>query len=221
VIDLLAAGDSRGSPEAITDIVQSVDLLCSCLVIRHAWSPSSGELSATCRIPVINGGLMFGEHPTQALADMYTLRQAFGTWASLHVGLVADTLASRELCSLLAAFDAFPEVRVTWFSNGRQPVLPMRVQEQPIETLADHARALSAIYVVPGSLGSNEWSATVASSIRTAVRVNQDLMLLHPLPRGPELPRDLDSHVRSAYFLQARNGLWVREAVLTALLGRG
>ena len=219
VLDISGPQGLPYAAEALADVLQSIDLLCNLLVVRHSWSPDGETLDSLSRVPLVNAGLMCGEHPTQALADLYTLRQAFGSFQGLRLGLVAEDSQGREVTSLQRAIANFPEMTAVWYGPDDEPVegSPAR---RPIAGLVDDARSLSAVYVTPSTRRSVRWSQSVAAALRAAVQQNGELMLLHPLPRGAELPADLDQHVRSAYFRQARNGLWVREAVLGSLLGR-
>ncbi|MGI8916013.1 MAG: hypothetical protein ACR2JY_19950 [Chloroflexota bacterium] len=219
VLDISGPQGLPYAAEALADVLQSIDLLCNLLVVRHSWSPGSEELASLCRVPLVNAGLMCGEHPTQALADLYTLRQAFGSFQGLRLGLVAEDSQGREVTSLRRAIVHFPEITAIWYGPDDEP-LDGAAARRPIGTLAADAPSLSAVYVTPSTRRSVRWSQSVAGALRAAVQQNGELMLLHPLPRGAELPADLDQHVRSAYFRQARNGLWVREAVLGSLLGR-
>jgi aspartate carbamoyltransferase catalytic subunit len=219
VLDISGPQGLPYAAEALADVLQSIDLLCNLLVVRHTWSPTVEELAALSRVPLVNAGLMCGEHPTQTLADLYTLRQAFGSFQGLRLGLVAEDAQGREVTSLRRAILHFPEIAAVWYGPDDEPVddVPAR---RPIAALAEDADGLSAIYVTPSTRRSVRWSQSVAAALHAAVEQNGELMLLHPLPRGAELPADFDRHVRSAYFRQARNGLWVREAVLGSLMGR-
>jgi aspartate carbamoyltransferase catalytic subunit len=220
VLDVSGAQGLPYAAEALADVLQSVDLLCNLLVVRHSWSPDDAALAALARVPIVNAGLMHGEHPTQTLADLYTLKQAFGSLAQLRLGLVAEDAEGREVTSLQRALTFFPEVQTRWYGPADENGPEARAGQRPVAALAEEAGALSAVYVTPSTTRSVRWSQKVAATLRLAVQRNPDLVLLHPLPRGAELPADLDRHVRSAYFRQARNGLWVREAVLGSLLGR-
>jgi aspartate carbamoyltransferase catalytic subunit len=219
VLDISGPQGLPYAAEALADVLQSIDLLCNLLVVRHAWSPDTETLAALSRVPLVNAGLMGGEHPTQTLADLYTLRQAFGSFQGLRLGLVAEDAQGREVTSLRRAIVHFPEIAAVWYGPDDEALDGAAVR-RPIAALAEDAADLSAVYVTPSTRRSVRWSQSVAAVLRAAVDRNSQLMLLHPLPRGAELPADLDRHVRSAYFRQARNGLWVREAVLGSLLGR-
>lgn len=222
VLDVSGAQGLPYAAEALADVLQSVDLLCNLLVVRHSWSPDPAALAALGRVPLVNAGLMCGEHPTQALADLYTLQQAFGSFDGLRLGLVAEDAAGREVTSLRRALAHFPEIGMVWYGPAEEGAgaLGDTADRRPLAALADDAPDLSAVYVTPATTRSVRWAQAVAAALRSAIRRSADLVLLHPLPRGPELPPDLDQHLRSAYFRQARNGLWVREAVLGSLLGR-
>lgn len=219
VLDISGPQGLPYAAETLADVLQSIDLLCNLLVVRHTWSPDGGTLSSLSRVPLVNAGLMCGEHPTQTLADLYTLQQAFGSLQGLRLGLVAEDVEGREVTSLQHAIVHFPEITAVWYGPVDEAG-EGSTERRPIAALADDAPDLSAVYVTPSTTRSVRWSQSVAAALRAAVQQNGDLVLLHPLPRGAELPADLDQHVRSAYFRQARNGLWVREAVLGSLLGR-
>jgi len=119
---------------------------------------------------------MCGEHPTQALADLYTLRQAFGSFQGLRLGLVAEDAQGREVTSLRRAIVHFPEISAIWYGPDDEASEGSSAR-RPIAALADDASGLSAVYVTPSTRRSVRWSQSVAAALRAAVQ---------PLPsRGP------------------------------------
>ncbi len=221
VLDVTGAHGLPYIAESIADVIRSIDSLCQILIVRHSWSPSPMEVTDICRTPIINAGQMHGEHPTQALADLYTLRQVFGSLDHLAIGLVVDDPSRREVTSLRHILAAYPAITLQWFISEEADInLPQQHQIQPLTALPTLAKNLAAVYVTPSTNSVASWAHHVARCLRLAVQHNPELCLLHPLPRGAELPTDLDHHLRSAYFREAQNGLWVRQAVLGWALDR-
>ena len=202
------------------------------LLLRHHQEGGARRAAAVSRIPVISAGDGMGEHPTQALVDAYTLWRELGRVDHLNVALVGDLSYERSTTSLAYLLGAFPGVKLHLISPDLLRVreeVRVSLEERGVEfeesgDLLAVARGLDAVYMVRSHTARLEHAvrfdsrpshyvldAEVLSVLPAHARV------LHPLPRGSELPPDFDSDERIACFRQAGNGLYVRMALLTVL----
>ena len=204
------------------------------LLIRYDQEGGAERAAAVSRVPVINAGDGSGQHPTQALLDVYTLWREFGRIDGLRIALVGDLSYQRSTNSLAYLLGQFRDLSVYLVS----PQL-LRMRDEVREHLAQSgavveevrdvravASAVDVIYVTraqttrleharrfEGEAGKYTVDAEVLEQLPGNARV------LHPLPRGPELPPEVDGDRRVACFREAANGLYVRMALLLHLAG--
>ena len=205
------------------------------LLLRSHEEGGARRAAAVSRVPIINAGDGPGQHPTQALLDAYTLWREFGHIDGLRIALVGDLSYERttnSLAYLLARFAGLTMYLVA-------PQL-LRMRDEVRDYLTEHGVRLHEILDLRGVVDDLDVIyMTRAQSARFAharrfdpqpglFGIDQDVLdrlapqarILHPLPRGEELPKAFDNDPRIACFRQAGNGLYVRMALLT-LLARG
>jgi aspartate carbamoyltransferase catalytic subunit len=205
------------------------------LLLRSQEEGGARRAAAVSRVPIINAGDGPGQHPTQALLDAYTLWREFGHIDGLRMALVGDLSYERttnSLAYLLGRFEHLTmylvapqllrmrdEVREYLRTNGvsLHEVLDLRTVVDDLDVIY-MTRAQSARFAharrfdpEPGLFGVDQ---------DVLDRLTPQARILHPLPRGEELPKAFDNDPRIACFRQAGNGLYVRMALLT-LLTRG
>ncbi len=205
------------------------------LVLRYHQEGGAARAAAVSKVPVINAGDGVGQHPTQALLDVYTLWRELGRIDGLRVALVGDLSYQRSTNSLayvLALFAGLKlylvspqllsmreEVRDHLARSGAQieEVRDLRAVAHDVDVVyltRAHSERLEHAQRFEGEAGSYTVDAELLASLPSSARV------LHPLPRGPELPPEVDDDPRIACFRQAANGLYVRMALLS-LIGAG
>ena len=215
--------------EQVEDSIRIIGSYSDVIVIRHHEEGGAKRAAEVSPVPLINAGDgMGGQHPTQALLDLYTIyreRPLDGLSVAM-IGELDRGRTARSLAYLLAKFD---RVKIFFIS-------PPELQMKPdiLEYLDEHAiryevesdieRVIGEVDVVYQTRIRPERVADVARvkqyAIDSAVlrRMKPDAMILHPLPRTVELDKTVDSDPRALYFRQAVNGLYVRMALLTMLL---
>jgi aspartate carbamoyltransferase catalytic subunit len=202
------------------------------LLIRYDQEGGASRAAAVSRVPVINAGDGPGQHPTQALLDAYTLWRELGRLDGLRIALVGDLSYQRSTNSLAYLLGQFRGLHVYLVS----PQL-LRMRDEVREHLAESGAAIDEVHDLravtsdvdviyltraqtsrleharrfEGAAGKFTVDAEVLAHLPVGARV------LHPLPRGPELPTEVDSDPRIACFRQAANGLYVRMALLSLL----
>jgi aspartate carbamoyltransferase catalytic subunit len=220
--------------ETLEDTIRIVSGYCDVLVLRHFEVGASKRAAAVSPVPVINAGDGPGQHPTQALLDLYTIRKERGRVDGLRIAMVGDLANGRTVRSLSYLLSKFDDVHLTFVAppavamgsdikshlqergieyretedlDGVLPevdvVYQTRIQKERFADRMDEYRRVSGVYVMD------------AASLS---RMRADAVLMHPLPRVDEIREEVDADPRAAYFRQARNGLFIRMALLRMLL---
>lgn len=220
--------------ETVEDTVRIVAGYSDAIVIRHFEQGAAARAAKVSPVPIINGGDGPGEHPTQALLDLYTIQHELGTIDNLSIALVGDLRygrAARSLAMLLAmtrhtnvmfvaptAVPMGPDVKralsmagVGWRDEPNlnialkeaDVVYQTRIQRERFAT-PDEAKAAEGHYLI---------------TTESMAHMKENAILLHPLPRVDEIAAAVDADPRAAYFRQARNGVFVRMALLSQLIG--
>jgi aspartate carbamoyltransferase catalytic subunit len=224
--------------ETLTDVAAFTSVLCDLIVVRHSVTGAVPELVASSRVPIINAGDGYNEHPTQALGDIYTMRKLVGNLKSAALGFVGD-LRIRSLRSIMFGLRHFgPRLILFLLPPGdtvpecvarvlAEAAIPWRAV-QSIDALYDSADIIETIGLNHPNHESSrdlsgQWSATPDRYRITRERLeahDKSPYVMHPGPRTDEVAVDVDNTPNAKYFEQAANGMWVRMALLAALLKR-
>lgn len=220
--------------ESLPDTVRTLESYSDVIVIRHPEVGSAEIAARYAQIPIINAGDGVGEHPTQALLDMFTILEELHTLNGLRVAMVGDLKFGRTVHSLTKLLSNY-DVELSFVSP---PILQMpadvldvvkqhkipyqitesaqdvigdvdvlyvtRVQKERFADLAEYER-LKDFYVVDSDL---------------LAKAKEKMIVMHPLPRVNEISYTVDDDPRAAYFRQMRNGMYIRMALLAAVLGK-
>jgi aspartate carbamoyltransferase catalytic subunit len=218
--------------ESLADTVRVVEGYADALVMRHPSEGSAKMASEFVDVPLVNGGDGAGQHPTQTLLDLYTIRENAG-FDDLTVGIMGDLKYGRTVHSLAHALTNFDARQ--HFVSPESLQLPRSVRYDLHEAgasvhehteLDDVLPELDVLYVTRIQRerfpDESEYRA-VAGEYRidagTLSEAREDLTVMHPLPRVDEVAHDVDASEHAAYFQQAHNGVPVRMALLDILLG--
>ncbi len=192
-----------------------------------------GRAAEVSPVPIINAGDGSGEHPTQALLDLYTLRSELCQIDNLHVAMVGDLRYGRTVHSLSRALSLFDNVTQTFISPDtlRMPDDVLKdLDESKVKynCLSDYDDILPEIDVLYVTRIQKERIDDPAEYERlaniyqitpdTLSKMSTQARILHPLPRVNEITPEVDKDPRAAYFRQAHNGLFVRRAILNWIL---
>lgn len=217
-------GDTK---ESVADVFQMLGMYGDVIVTRLSATGAAAEAAAALKQAyVINGGDGTGEHPTQALTDLYTLRQVYGGIDGLRV-LVVNDLRMRCVRSLLRGLRHYDCQIHTVAAPGQDLPADLRAECGPVTThdrLADALPKVDAVYSSPTVSVSREPGSELSCALdqRTVTAAgNRRLKVFHPLPRGAELGTDLDHTRYAGYWAQARNGIPLRMALLALMFGCG
>ncbi|HEX7262815.1 MAG TPA: aspartate carbamoyltransferase [Candidatus Dormibacteraeota bacterium] len=224
---------SAAKGETLEDTIRIVSGYADVIVLRHNEQGAARRAAAVSSVPVINAGDGPGQHPTQALLDLYTIRDEIGHVDGIRIAMVGDLANGRTVRSLTYLLSKFRDIRISFVSppqvamrddikhhldEHRVPwvesedldaVLPQvdvvyqtRIQKERFSDEASYL-ALKGVYRIDNS---------------TLARMKKNAIVMHPLPRVDEIAPEVDSDPRAAYFRQARNGLFIRMALLDKVL---
>jgi len=218
--------------ENLADTIRTLEQYSDVIVLRH---PEQGQALLATKAsgkPIINAGDGIGEHPTQALLDLYTIQNSFGSLEGLTVTMVGDLKNGRtvhSLAQLLALYDVklnYVAPRVLQMpitlcnqlkNSGIQQdehetldaviadsnvIYVTRIQKERFDSLSDYEAVKDAFVITPEIMQS----------------APKDSILMHPLPRLAEIHPSVDRDPRAIYFKQVQNGMYVRMALLSLLL---
>jgi aspartate carbamoyltransferase catalytic subunit len=235
---VLSAEDARDNSsatkgESIGDTIRVVSGYADVIAIRHYEAGTAAEAAKNSPVPIINAGDGVGEHPTQALADMYTIKKELGWLSGLRVVLVGDLLNGRTIHSLLPLLCLYSGVTIDLISPA-QLRLPLQYREyltkkgipfhegDRLEGVIEQADVAYITRVQKERFASQEEYDAVKDvyviNAETANRMKPQAIIMHALPRVNEIAPDVDDNARAAYFRQAKNGLYIRMALLKYLL---
>jgi aspartate carbamoyltransferase catalytic subunit len=222
--------------ETVEDTVRIVGGYADAIVIRHHEQGSAHRAAAVSAVPILNAGDGPGEHPTQALLDLYTIDHELGRIDGLRVALVGDLRFGRTARSLARLFRLAKGTELVFVSPPAVPMgddvraeldqagIPYR-DEPDLEAVLPHVDVLYQTRVQKERFERPEEFETARGQYvidgEAMRRLNPDAILLHPLPRVDEVTTDVDADPRAAYFRQAHNGVFVRMALLEDVLGVG
>ncbi len=241
VLSFAAGSSSLKKGESLRDTIETIEAIgIDAVIVRHASSGVCAQVARWVeRCSVINAGDGWHQHPTQALLDLYTVREAFGggqaaleRFAGLRVAIVGDIRHSRVARSQIAGYVALG-AEVTLVAPAT--LLPPSLEGWPVRVTHDFDAVLPSCDVVSllrlqAERGSGafvptlrEYTAGFGLTTRRAAQLGEQTLILHPGPmvRGVEIASDVADLPGALITAQVRNGLAVRMAVLFLLLGQG
>jgi aspartate carbamoyltransferase catalytic subunit len=224
---------SAAKGETLEDTIRIVSGYADVIVLRHSEEGAARRAAAVSDVPVINAGDGPGQHPTQALLDLYTIRDELSKVDGVRVAMVGDLANGRTVRSLAYLLSKFKDVKL-WFVAPPQVAmrddLKTHLDEHhvPWVETEDLEAVLPEVDVVYMTRIQKErfTDPAVYDAVKGTYRIDTSALarmrkyaiLMHPLPRVDEIAPEVDADPRSAYFRQARNGLHVRMALLDRLL---
>ena len=228
VIDL-PVNSSQKKGETDEDTVRTISEYADILVIRHAEEVME-KLAAVSSKPVISAGEASFEHPTQALLDLYTIRQYSKNKKSITIMFTGDLFYSRIVPSLVELLKREEYFVNFIFTNKVHPVLINR--DDPAmnyfseKIIPNVIKSVDVLYMTRpqkerwmngGKLPEGEPSSFILTK-DIARTMKPDGIIMHPLPRNEEIHPDVDELWNAKYFEQVKNGLYVRMAILSYIL---
>ncbi len=227
---------SASKGESVSDTTRIVSCYADVIAMRHPLegAPFVGSLSAT--VPVINAGDGGHCHPTQTLADLFTIKREKGSVDNLTVGFCGDLRYGRTVHSLISALSMFENVKVVLISP-EELRLPEFIRKGVLEShgmtyretrsLEESLPELDVLYMTRIQRERFDdvtmYERLKDSYVLTLDKLNlakPDTCVLHPLPRVNEISVKVDADPRACYFKQAENGKYMRKALILKLLSK-
>ncbi|CAD6265746.1 unnamed protein product [Miscanthus lutarioriparius] len=225
---------SAAKGETLEDTIRTVEGYSDIIVLRHFESGAARRAADTANIPVINAGDGPGQHPTQALLDVYTIKREIGTLDGIKLGLVGDLANGRTVRSLAYLIAKYHNIKIYFVSPD---VVKMKddikdylnskgVEWEESSDLLEVASKCDVIYQTRIQKERFGERIDLYEAARGKYIVDKKVLhvlpkhavIMHPLPRLDEITVEVDSDPRAAYFRQAKNGLYIRMALLKLLL---
>jgi aspartate carbamoyltransferase catalytic subunit len=230
--DVISAEDASQTSSAVKgetleDTVLVVGTYADLIVLRHPTVGASQQAAAVSPVPLINAGDGSGEHPTQALLDIYTIKRELGGIDGKHIVLCGDLRFSRTVHSLVTLASLY-DVRFSLVSTPELAVPAEMVASlrdsgtQVTETtdINDVIRDCDVLYPtrIQAERTNTRYDADVVVNKALMQRLPDGAIVMSPLPRCEEIDTEIDDDPRVAYFRQAANGVPVRMALLELML---
>ncbi len=227
-----ASSSSVAKGETLADTVRMAEAYSDVIVIRHPLEGSARLASKFSSKPVINAGDGSAQHPTQTLLDLFTMKNEFGKLDGLKISMIGDLKYGRTVHSLIRALARF-DVSITLISPSILRIpdyimsrLPKSMKIEVSENIEDHLENSDVFYVTriqkERFTDQNEYRSVIGSySIESdfVSRMKKNAIIMHPLPRIDEIAPEVDYLPQARYFKQAANGVPVRMALLSMILG--
>lgn len=219
--------------ESVEDTIRIVEGYADAIVIRHYEQGAAARAASVASVPVINAGDGPGEHPTQALLDLYTIRHALGRTDNLRIALVGDLRYGRAVRSLAMLLTRSAGIELVFVSPaevsmGDDVRLALTKAGIPFRDESDLKHAVGDVDVVYQTRIQKERFASEDAYKRnkgiyivdeeTMTELPSSAIVMHPLPRVDEISPAFDTDPRARYFEEAHNGVYVRMALLETLL---
>ena len=227
------ASSSVQKGESFADTLQTIAQYSDIIVIRTAIEGSARYAAETVDIPVINAGDGANQHPTQALLDLYSIIKTQGTLENLTIGIVGDLKFGRTVHSLVQALSDFdPKFYFISPSFLKMPehikddLKEKEIEFEELKDIEDKIDKMDLMYVTriqkERFADPEDYEKVKDSYILTKAmleNVKNSFKVLHPLPRVNEISTDVDDTKYAYYFQQAKNGVYMRQAIISILLG--
>ena len=229
------AGQSSATKgETVADTARVVSCYADIIAMLHPKEGAPLRASMDSGVPIINAGDGGHNHPTQTLIDMMTIRQRKGRLDHLTVGFCGDLKFGRTVHSLVNSLVRYPDNQFYFISPSElcvpeylieDTLKPAKVPYHEVDDLEDTLPKLDVLYMTRVQkerfFNEEDYVRLKGTYMLTKEKLElapADMPVLHPLPRVDEISLDVDSDKRAAYFQQVQNGVYVRMALIMALL---
>ena len=220
--------------ESLVDTMLTLEKYADIIVLRHPEIGSAAQAAKYASVPIINAGDGAGEHPTQALLDLYTIRKEFGRIDGLKVAMLGDLRNGRTVHSLTKLLENY-DVSLRYVSpdtlrlplNLMNDLINKGIDVRETDRVEDVIGDVDVLYVT--RIQKERFTdMALYEEVKNYFEITEDVMthakkdmiVMHPLPRVGEIHYKVDRDPRAAYFRQVRNGMFVRMALLASVLGQ-
>lgn len=224
---------SASKGENIEDTIRVVQNYADVIILRHYEAGSAKRASLVSNIPIINAGDGPGQHPTQALIDLYTIRKEFGQIDGLTIAMCGDLLNGRTVRSLSYLLAKYKKITI-WMVSPTQVQMKDDIIHylkengvivkltSSLDAVLKHADVIYQTRIQKERFDDldeyNQVKGKLIISKDSLQLMKQKSIIMHPLPRLDEISPDVDTDPRAAYFRQAATAVAVRGAILSWVL---
>jgi aspartate carbamoyltransferase catalytic subunit len=224
---------SAAKGESLYDSTRIMNGYADIIVMRHHEAGSAKKAAEASNIPVINAGDGAGQHPTQALLDLYTIKDSFKGISGVKIAMVGDLRYGRTVRSLSYLLAKYENVTLYFVSPSvcrmeediKEYLNRHQVSWQEEDNLEQVLPEIDCVYMTRVQkerfINPEDYKEATGKYILTYDKVQlmkEAAIIMHPLPRVNEIPPEVDNDPRAKYFEQAQNGLYIRMALLYLLL---
>lgn len=216
--------------ERLEDTIKIISDLSDVIVLRHLEEGGAKRAAAVSKVPVINAGDgSGGQHPTQALLDLYTIYNEAHTLDGLSLAFIGALDSGRTVRSLAYLLAKFDRVVLNFIAPEEMQIKPdileylerKNVKYNISNSTEEIINKVDVVYqtrIDRERLQKKEMDLSVYNIDKSMLqKMKYDAIIMHPLPRSVEINHDVDADPRAAYFRQAKNGLYLRMALLSML----
>lgn len=225
---------SASKGESLEDAIKVISGYSDVVVLRHPENGAAERAADVSSCPLINAGDGFSEHPTQALYDIYTIQKELGTIDGLKIAFLADMRYQRNIHSLVPMLGVFKNIKL-YLIGPKELALPQNYKDQlkkdgvefeELESVDAVLGELDVLYVArvfkerfSDEAEYERLKKSFFINNNTLSKMKAKSIILHVMPRIFEIDPAVDADPRAAYFRQAKNGLYIRAALLLYSLG--
>ena len=229
-----AGSSSTAKGESLSDTVQTVGCYSDIIVMRHPKEGAPVVAARRAGVPIINAGDGAHNHPTQTLTDLLTIWRSKHTFEGLTIGLCGDLKFGRTVHSLVAAMARYTGVKFVFIAPEELKFPRYIIEEElesrgiPYKEVTSMEEAMPELDVLYMTRVQKERFFNEADYIRLKDTyiltpdklepAKKDMIVMHPLPRVNEIAVSVDDDPRAAYFPQAKNGMFIRMALILKML---
>ena len=229
-----AQSSSASKGESVADTIRTVSCYCDIIAMRHPKEGAPFVASRVSQVPIINAGDGGHNHPTQTLTDLLTIHRQKGRFDDLTIGMCGDLKFGRTVHSLIAALSRYRNIKIVLISPDELK-LPSYIKKDVMDAngmsyyettdLEEKMADLDILYMTRVQrerfFNEEDYLRLKDSYILTPEKLKnarEDLSIMHPLPRVNEIATSVDDDPRAHYFLQVKNGRFIRMALILKLL---
>lgn len=224
---------SASKGETLEDTMRVVNCYADVVVLRHFEKGASERAAAVSKIPVINAGDGAGQHPTQALLDLYTIKKELRKIDGIHIAFVGDLKNGRTVRSLVYLLGKFKNISISLVSpkglrigdDIKEYMHRHKVQYEEMEHWDSVLKNADVIYQTriqkerfASMTEYKKYKGNYILTNKEVAKMKKKSIIMHPLPRVDEIACEVDSAPQAAYFRQVQYGLYARMALLEFLV---
>ena len=224
---------SAAKGETLEDSIRVINNYADIIILRHYEKGASERASLVSKVPVINAGDGIGQHPTQALLDLYTIKKELGKINGISIGMVGDLKNGRTIRSLSYLLGKYKKIKIYFVSpkelrvgkDIKEYLDRHKIMYDEIENLESVINKVDVLYQTriqkERFIDQKEYlkfKGYYQINNKSVSKMKKKSIIMHPLPRVDEILPEVDHSLKAVYFKQTKYGLLIRMALLKLFL---